>query len=197
MSYSKIGIPRVKLGIVHPFKIDILKDGSNADGTPKLFLAVNYHSRIYSGMGKTGKYLQWLRVPGTETSIPGTDLKQEVPSTFPGQNYYCVLKITVNDLQATKAEIIWVSNDKSVNDLQPITFQDGSNLKQTEARIIIGVLVSDDEAVAGTPRQNDSGLNTPYIVQLINTNLIMCNMVFDGIPVIYPVPFGGGRLNFS
>jgi hypothetical protein len=194
MSYSRIAVPRVKITQVHPFKIDILKDGSRSDGTPKLFLAVNYHSRIYSGMSKTGKYLQWSRVPGTETSISGTDLKQEVPSTFPSQNYYCVLKITVNDLQATKAEIIWVSNDKSVNDLQPITFQDGSNLKQTEARIIIGVLVSDDESVAGTPPEGR--INTPYIMQFINTNLIMCNMVFDGTPVVYPVPFGGGRLNF-
>lgn len=193
MSYSKIGVPRVKIAQAHPFKIDILREGSRSDGTPKLFLAVNYHSRLFTGMSFTnsgGAFLQWSKI-----DITGLDFKEEVPSSFPGQNFYCVLKITVNDLQATKADIIWVSNDKTVNELQPVTFESSQNRRQTEARIIIGVLVSDDESVAGTPG-NDSALNTPYIMQFINTNLIMCNMVFDGTPVVYPVPFGGGRLNF-
>ena len=193
--YNRITIPTVKIGLVHPFKIDVLKNGVRSDGTPIYALAVNYHSRIYSGMDKTNKYLQWSRVPGTYPKIPGVDILQEVPSTFPGQNYYCVLKIVVNNLQPTEAQIIWVSDDKSVNELQPITFESSNNLRQTEARIIIGTLVDDDEAIAGTPPEGR--INTPYIVQNVNTNLIMCNMVFDGIPVIYPVPFAGGRLNFS
>lgn len=190
-NYNKIGITRPTAGQAHPFKIDISKKGSRGDGSPIYALAVNYHSRLFTGMGKTDKYLQWLKI-----NITGLDAKQEVPSTFPGQNYYCVLKITVNNLQATEAEIIWVSNDKSVNELQPVTFESGTNLKQIEARLIIGVFVADDEAIAGTDNTDGGAVNTAYIMQNINTNLIMCNMVFDGVPVIYPVPFGGGRLNF-
>jgi hypothetical protein len=189
-NYSRIGISRTAVSLAHPFKIYISKKGTRKEGQPIYQLAVNYHSRLFTNMGKTDKYLQWLKI-----NITGLDQYQEVPASFPGENYYCVLKITVNNLQAQDAEIIWVSNDKSVNELQPITFESSENLRQVEARIILGVLVSDDEAVAGTPG-NDSAINTAYIMQNINTNLLMCNMVFDGIPVIYPVPFAGGRLNF-
>jgi hypothetical protein len=189
-NYNKIGITRPTAGQAHPFKIDIGKKGTRSDGTPIYYLAVNYHSRLFTGMGKTSKYLQWLKIP-----IKGLDFPQDVPSSFPGQNYYCVLKVTVNNLSAEEAEIIWVSNDKTVNELQPVTFEGSDNLKQVEARIIIGVFVSDDEAVAGLPG-NESAVNTAYIMQNINTNLLMCNMVFDGAPIIYPVPFAGGRLNF-
>lgn len=190
-NYNKIGITRPTAGQTHPFKIDIRKNGTRSDGNPIYSLAVNYHSRLFTGMGKTDKYLQWLKIP-----IEGLDQQQDVPSTFPGQNYYCVLKITVNNLQATQAQIIYVSNDQTVNQLQPVTFEGSSNLRQVEARIIIGVFVSDDEAIAGTDNTSGGAVNTAYIMQNINTNLLMCNMVFDGIPVIYPVPFGGGRLNF-
>lgn len=192
-SYNKIGITRPTVNLVHPFKIDIKKNGSRADGSPLYVLAVNYHSRLFTGMSKTnagGSFLQWQKI-----NIKGLDFDKEVPSTFPGQNFYCVLKVKVANLQATEAEITWVSNDQSVNDLQPVTFESSTNLKQTEAKIIIGVFVSDDESLAGTP-PGESAVNTAYIMQNINTNLLMCNMVFDGIPVIYPVPFGGGRLNF-
>jgi hypothetical protein len=189
-NYNKIGITRPTAGQTHPFKIDIGKQGTRSDGTPIYTLAVNYHSRLFTGMGITSKYLQWLKIP-----IEGLDFPQEVPSSFPGENYYCVLKVSVNNLQAQEARIIWVSDDKTVNELQPVTFESGDNLRQIEARIIIGVFVSDDEAVAGLPG-NESAVNTAYIMQNINTNLLMCNMVFDGVPVIYPVPFAGGRLNF-
>jgi hypothetical protein len=192
-SYSKIGITRPSIGSAHPFKIDIKKDGSNSDGTPQYVLAVNYHSRLFTGMSFTnegGSFLQWQKI-----NITGLDFNQKVPSTFPGENYYCVLKITVSNLEATEAEIVWVSNDKTVDDLQPVKFESSDNLRQTEARIIIGVFVFDDEVLAGLPG-GESAVNTAYIMQFINTNLIMCNMVFDGVPVIYPVPFAGGRLNF-
>lgn len=192
-NYNRIGISRSPVSLAHPFKIDISKKGVRSEGEPIYQLAVNYHSRLFTSMGKTDKYLQWLKIP-----ISGLDEYKEVPSSFgsdKSENFYCVLKITVNDLQAQEAEIIWVSNDKTVDELQPVTFESGENLKQVEARIILGVFVSDDEAIAGTPG-NESAVNTAYIMQNINTNLLMCNMVFDGIPVIYPVPFAGGRLNF-
>jgi hypothetical protein len=191
--YSKTAITRPTAGQTHPFKIDISKKGSRSDGTPIYTLAVNFHSRLFTGMGFTnqgGAFLQWQQL-----DIQGLDAAQPVPSTFPGQNYYCVLRITVNNLQATQARIIWVSNDASVNQLQPVTFESSENRRQTEARIIIGVFVSDDEAIAGTDNTGGGAVNTAYIMQNINTNLLMCNMVFDGVPVVYPVPFAGGRLN--
>jgi len=174
-------IPKIRK-TVHPFFIDYIKKAG------KEYLGVNYHSRLFTGMSKTSKYLQWNKI-----TITGLDYRQPIPSSFPGKNYYCVLKITVSNLIATKAEIIWVSDDKSVNDLQPVTFDSADNLRQTEARIIIGVCVFDMESTAGT---TSKGVNSGYITQFVHSDLIICNMVFDGIPIIYPVPFGGGRLNF-
>jgi hypothetical protein len=194
-SYSKIGIPKggTSVSFNHPFKIDIGRL-TNSKGELQYTLAVAYHSRLYTGMSFTnagGAFLQRNRI-----DITGLDFPQNVPtSTFPGQNYYCVLKITITDLQATRAEIIYVSDDNSVNQLQPVKFESSQNRRQTEARIIIGVLVWDDEAVAGL-EGNDSAINTVYLEQFVTTDLIMCNMVFDGLPVVYPVPFIGGRLNF-
>lgn len=193
-SYSKIGIPKGggSVSFNHPFKIDIGRT-TNSKGELQYTLAIAYHSRLYTGMSFTnqgGAFLQRNRI-----NIEGLDFPQPVPSSFPGQNYYCVLKIDVNDLQATKAEMIYVSDDKSVNQLQPVRFESSQNRRQTEARIIIGILVWDDEAIAGL-EGNESALNTVYVEQFVNTDLMMCNMIFDGVPVIYPVPFIGGRLNF-
>jgi len=196
-SYSKIAIGRSSssVGSAHAFKVDLKKDSvDKTTGLPLYALAVNYHSRLFTGMSFTndgGSFLQWQKI-----NITGLDYDQKVPDTFPGKNYYCVLKVTVANLQANEAEIIWVSDDNTVNELQPVTFESNDNLKQIEARIIIAVLVSDDEALAGTSNKNGGAVNTAYVMQFINTNLIMCNMVFDGVPVIYPVPFAGGRLNY-
>lgn len=190
MSYSRIGITKPSIGLVHPFKIDIGKDGKKSDGTPQYTLAVNYHSRLYKELTTRDRYLDY-----TNLTITGLDFVQRVPSSFPGKNYYCVLNIDVSDLSATSAKIEWVEGDNSQDDLAPVVFTSSDNLRQTKARIIIGVLVSDDEAVAGLPG-NESAVNTSYIMQFVNTNLLMCNMVFNGVPIIYPVPFGGGRLNF-
>lgn len=193
-NFNKIAITRPSAGQTHPFKIDISKKSSSKEGRPVYTAAVHYHSRLFTGMSKTEKYLQYSKI-----KITGLDYIKDVPASFgtptKSQNFYCVLKVTVNDLKADKAEIIWVSDDKTVDELQPVTFESSENLKQLEARIIIGVLVADDEAVAGLPG-GASAVNTAYVMQHINTNLLMCNMVFAGVPIIYPVPFAGGRLNF-
>jgi hypothetical protein len=195
-NYNKIGITRPSAGQAHPFKIDVSKEGKNADGTPKYALAVNYHSRLYDGLDLQDKYLQYKQVEIKKFTEDGIDFKKPVPNSFPGKNFYCVLEINVTNLRAVPpAKILWVESDQSEQELAPVEFQDSSNLRQTKARIIIGVFVSDDEAVAGLPG-NESAVNTAYIMQNIHTNLLMCNMVFDGVPIIYPVPFGGGRLNF-
>jgi hypothetical protein len=184
--YNRSIVPTFKITTSHPFKIDILRNGSKSDGTPQYGLAVSFHSRLFTGLSKTEEFLQYNQI-----NITGLDFLQNVPASFPGKNYYCILKIMVSNLQATSAKIEWVSDDASVDSLQPVKFQSSQDRRQTEARIIIGVLVNDDEAIAGTPPEGL--INTTYIIQNINTNLIMCNMVFDGIPVVYPVPFAGGR----
>lgn len=179
-------IPALKTR-THPFFIKtIVKNGT-------YYAAVHYHSRLFIGMTLNDQYLSYKKVP-----ITGLDLLETIPDTFKagGKNFYCVLEITVSNLTAIKAEIVWVEDDKSVEKLNPVVFESGSNLKQTKARIIIGVCVFDGEETPGTLSTDFGGASTGYVMQFVNTNLMMTNMVFDGIPIIYPVPFGGGRLNF-
>jgi hypothetical protein len=195
-SFNKIGITRPTAGQTHPFKIDIGKKGSKSDGTPTYTLAVNYHSRLYGPLKLANDKLQYEKIAIKEFGEDGIDFAKEVPNSFPGKNFYCVLEMDISNLKVTPpAKIVWVSSDQSEAELAPVVFEGSDNLKQTKARVIIGVFVADDEAIAGLPG-NDSAVNTAYIMQFVNTNLIMCNMVFDGIPIVYPVPFAGGRLNF-
>jgi len=170
---------------VHPFFIDIVRKNG------KEYLSVNYHSRLFTGMTLNEKYFSYNKI-----SITGLDFLQSVPASFPGKNYYCVLEITVSNLSATKAAIVWVEDDKSVEKLNPVEFASTDDLKQTKARIIIGVYIFDGEATAGTLSPDAGGAKTSYISQFVHSDLMICNMVFDGIPIIYPTPFGGGRLNF-
>lgn len=186
-NYYKIGVTRPSVGLSHPFKITIGKDGKKGDGTPQYTLAVNYHSRLYTGLRSRDKYLSY-----NKKNIIGLDFPEKVPDQFPKENVYCVLDLKIDNYSVTKAEIKYVFDDKNQEELDPIVFLSEDDLRQVGARVIIGVLVNDDEVVAGLPA---SDAKTPYIVQFVNTNLMMSNMVFDGIPVIYPVPFIGGRLN--
>jgi hypothetical protein len=197
--YYKLGIARPSVGSAHPFKINIGKQGKKQDGTPQYTLAVNYHSRLYIGMKLREKYLSYEKVRyagGSQgldfKSIKGLDFAELVPQEFPKENIYCVLELKISDLKVTNAQIKYVIDDKNEDELDPIVFESADNLKQVGARAIIGILVMDDEVIAGL---DASEAKTPYIVQLVNTNLMMANMVFDGIPIIYPVPFIGGRLN--
>lgn len=171
---------------IHPFKIDwkISKTG----GQRKYNFAVNYHSKLYKGTATRGQYLEFDFL-----NISGLDFIKEAPTSFPNsKNLYCVLKVTISNLQAQSARIDWIEGDDKQDDLAPIKFEDSQSYKQTEARVIIGVGVRDLEASPGLRQDN---VKTVYIIQYTNTNLIMANMVFNGIPVVYPVPISGGRLN--
>lgn len=170
---------------VHPFVLEQIDVGGTS------YITVHYHSRLFTGMKLEGKYLSFKKI-----GIKGLDFLKKIPSTFPGKNLYCVLEITISELNPTKAEIVWVEGDQSANELNPVEFSDASSLKQSKARIIIGVLVFDAEEIAGGPSPSSGGVSTEYISQFVHNDLIMCNMVFDGVPIIYPVPFAGGRLNF-
>jgi hypothetical protein len=179
-------LPFVGLKHVHPFKIDwrITKKG----GQRTYNFAVNYHSKIYRGTSNRGQFLEFDILP-----ISGLDFIKEAPSGFPqSRNLYCVLTVRVSNLQAQSAKIEWILGDDQQDELAPIKFEDTENYKQTEARVIIGVAVRDLEASPGLV--NDT-VKTVYIIQYVNTNLIMANMVFNGVPVTYPVPISGGRLN--
>jgi hypothetical protein len=187
--YSKALTPKdVKKS--HPFKIEMsLNKG-------KRYLAVNYHSRLYTGFEIKDQYLVYK-----QKSITGLDFKQKVPPSFPGKNYYCVLNIKIQGLQVSNEDkavsIKWVEDDKSTNDLSPVLFESAQTLNQKEARIILGVLVFDGESTAGTLSPDLGGAKISYISQFVTTDLLMTNMVFNGVPVIYPVPFIGSSLNLE
>jgi len=186
--YSKNLIPKFSKKN-HPFFIDFsIRNG-------KKILAVNYHSRLFRGLEVENNYM----IHKIQT-IKGLDFEKEVPSSFPGKNFYCVLRIKINSLnvssQSDAATIEWAEGDNSEL-LKPIIFESANNLRQSEARIIIGVLVNDGEETAGTLSLDFGGAKTNYIIQFVNTDLLMTNMVFNGIPVLYPVPFVGGGLNLG
>lgn len=179
-------LPFFNVKNVNPFKID-WKTSKTGD-TRKYNFSVNYHSKIYKGITTRGQYLEFDLL-----TIGGLDVIKEAPSSFPkSKNLYCVLKINISNLQAQSAKIEWIEGDDNKDDLAPIKFENSENYKQTEARIIIGVAVRDLEASSGLVGDD---VKTVYIIQYVNTNLILSNMVFNGIPVIYPVPISGGRLN--
>lgn len=176
-------IPRTRAK-VHPFNIHLVKQDK------KEFLAVNYHSRLFTGMTLKDKYLNFEQL-----SITGLDFLEPVPSSFPGKNFYCVLEVQISNLLPIKANIVWVEGDSKAEELNPIVFEDTTNLRQVKSRTIIGVYVFDGEQIAGTLSPDFGGVKTGYITQFVHSDLMMCNMVFDGVPVILPVPFIGGRLN--
>jgi hypothetical protein len=128
-------------------------------------------------------------------SITGLDELKGIPGSFPGKNFYCVLEVDIEDFNPTKAKITWVEGDSKVNDLNPVVFTGTNDLKQVKSRTIIGVYVFDGEATAGTLSPDNGGCKTAYITQFVHTDLMMTYMVFNGVPVVLPVPFIGGRLN--
>jgi hypothetical protein len=188
VNYSKSLIPKL-VKRSHPFKIDLRASPG------KRFLAVNYHSRLYTGFEIQNQYLIYK-----QKTITGLDFKEQIPSSFPGKNFYCVLNIKINGLQVANedkaASIKWVQSDSSA-DLRPVVFESAQTLNQKEARIILGVLVFDGESTAGTLSPDFGGAKLPYISQFVTTDLIMTNMVINGIPIIYPVPFIGSSLNLE
>jgi hypothetical protein len=177
-------IPRIRKR-VHPFYIDVVKQGD------KEYLAVNYHSRLFKGMTLNEKYLSFDQT----LSITGLDVLKEIPGSFPGKNFYCVLELDISNFIPTKANIVWIEGDSKADELNPVVFIGSNNLRQVKSRTIIGVYVFDGEATAGTRSPDLGGAKTAYITQFVHTDLIMSYMVFNGVPVVLPVPFIGGKLN--
>jgi hypothetical protein len=199
-AYSKIGIARPSFPKAHPFKIDIGKLKSSPGSPPKFTLSVNFHSGLFDGFSLSNNRFTFKRL-----AITGLDFPQTVPESFPGRNFYCVLKTTFLKGEPNKSTIEWISsNDQQASDdLAPIKVEQQSTGSgpsatqtkiQTEARVIIGVLVSDDEVIAGLPG-GASAVKTPYVIQYINTNLVFTELCLNGVSVRYPFPMSGGQLN--
>jgi hypothetical protein len=172
---------------VNPFQIDIFQKKDVIE------VAVAYHSGLFGPMTFSESALKYKRI-----EIVGLDktLDKITKKTAMDKNYYVVLKIKVNNLKAESAEIKVVESDKNEKELDPVKFDSAENLKQTEANVILGVIVHDGGQYAATLSTDQGGIETFYLIQFVNTNLIMANMVMDGIPIVYPVPISGGRLNF-
>jgi|694.fasta_scaffold00095_103 hypothetical protein len=166
----------------HPFQIHFERpDNVNIKA------AISYHSSLYVGMEQSGALLKYKKL-----AISGLDVQTSfATASLDQKSAYAVLKVTINDYRAVKANIEWIK-DENEDSLAPIKFVNENTLKQSEARVIIGGIIFDTEQKAGLP---SDGIKTAYVHQLVSSHLIMANMVFNGIPVVYPVPICGGKNN--
>jgi len=171
---------------VTPFQIDIINKKSEVGW------ALAYHSGLFQPLKLSESYLQYKRIEIKGLNEIKTVSKKETEK----ENQYIVLNIKINNLMAESAEVKIVKGDRNSEELNPIKFDSQDSLRQIEARIIIGVIVHDGNQYAGSLSKDFGGIETYYVIQFIQTNLIMANMVMDGIPVVYAVPISGGRLNF-
>jgi hypothetical protein len=171
---------------VHPFQIDVTQKKD------EISVAVAYHSGLFKPMSISQGRLKYNRI-----EIIGLDENKSFSKKLAAdENHYVVLIVKINNLQAESAEVKIIEGDTSEEELDPVKFDSEDSLKQTEARVILGVIVHDGGQYAGTLSVDIGGIETYYLIQFVNTNLIMANMVMDGIPIAYPVPISGGRLNF-
>lgn len=118
----------------------------------------------------------------TQLSISKLDAKKKFSLEQASDGLYAVLKIDVQSLQAQSASIEWQTPAQGVKSLEL-----DSQKNQASASIILGVIRSDQNYLGSS----SSGPSSLYVDQNINTNLIIANMVFNGVPVIFPVPFPG------
>jgi hypothetical protein len=172
--------------VVSPFQVDVISLKT------EVRMAIAYHSSLFTGMSLQGGRLSYDKI-----KISGLDFNKSVAkNAAKSKNHYAVLSVKISNLTAQSAQVKWVEGDANAEELDPVKFDSGDSLKQTEARVILAALVHDGEQFAGTLAVSGGGVETFYIIQYVNTNLIMANMVMDGIPIVYPVPISGGRLNF-
>jgi len=87
----------------------------------------------------------------------------------------------------------------------PLEFDDQGQLKnstvtryQRYAYVPIANVTSDSSTgkVVYVYNAQTKKMTTQYLVQLLNTNIILQTFNYDGIPVLYPIPFFGGTYLF-
>lgn len=178
------------INIRHPFQfIFTTRKEKPDDDKESYYLAVVYYSSLYKSFKLEDKFGKF----SDPVEIKGLNEYKKIDS-FPQKKIYCVLEIPVKNLDidsSGKIQIQWVEGEDEEK-LAPIEFESSENLRQTKARIIIGVLLSDKNEVPKMTDEEENQQDTEYVVQYVNTNLLMINTLVNGTPVIYPVPFSGG-----
>lgn len=169
--------------ITHPFKIYLKKSQPQGTSQPTYSVAVSYHSQLLKNtFTKNEGYFSFQK-----QNITGLDQFQIIPPPE-SKNVYVVLNCGVSNLTVTSADIDFIQEGQP--GLAPITI-DPESLDQTFAQVVLGIIVDDAEA---TPGEISDG-QTTYVIQKVFTDLIVTNLVINNIPVIMPVPFGGGPIN--
>jgi hypothetical protein len=188
---------------IFPFKLDIITSKNlDSEGRPTYKTALNFHSKLYDSFkvpSDGGE--QYLTIK--KIKINNLSFEQEIPALFYDERYYyCILEVEVSDLKAVSSTIKFVLGNKKLTELYPIVFQSADNLRQTKARVILAIVAYDDKDAATnaliTNNNNQSIPNSnAYVIQCVQSNLLMTNMVFNGVPVVYPVPFPGSTTSLD
>jgi hypothetical protein len=152
---------------IHPFKIDYKSDATTVSA------AINFNSFLYTSPSSSNGKFSKFAIKDLTTIKTFTINSLSNPM-------YAILEIGVQSLKPQSASIVWSSNIK----IEAVELD--SNKSQTKARILIGGIKYDDKY---TSLFKSDGINLVYVEQLINTNLILANMLFNGIPCVLPVPF--------
>jgi|688.fasta_scaffold502313_2 hypothetical protein len=177
--------PFVQRKYTHPFKIDFTRKVKGDDIEYKA--GVIKHSVLYSGAEESNGFLnfQSIEIKKIGEMLDITD--------FPSKNAHILLVVTVDNLRAKSAEIK-IASDADEDSMKSVKFSDSTGFKQTEARVILGSLIFD---IGITPVLKDDNVKTAFVSQFVSTNLIMTNMVLNGVPIVYPVPFSGSKLKID
>jgi len=183
---------------IHPFKLSIFPNDNPSAQTDQVEYKtyLNWHSALYDNI-ETPLSLGKMYLNFKKITVNNLNFTQIIPKDlYVEQYYYCVLNIKIQNFKVSRAEIVF-KKQSDRESIVPIMFESEDNLKQTEARIVLAAIAYDDKLIAETEFSFDSNTNSRnikpevYVIQYVTTNLIMTNMIFNGVPVLYPAPFGG------
>jgi hypothetical protein len=166
-----------------PFMVHITKQYKGTE--LEYQAAVHYNSKLYRPLSLSEKYLKYSKI-----NITGLDQIKKFPESKIKQNgVHCLLELKINQLSAKSAEIKWVEEKLSDKNSSPIELNSPEERDQITARVMIASILYDKYKIPGVTSAND--VPGVYIYQYINSNLILANMIFNGVPVVFPVPFAG------
>ena len=155
----------------HPFKIDYKVEESN-----NVSVGIYPNSTLYTSPKSSSE--KFAKLPIKDLT---TIKKFSIGSL--SNPMYAVLEIVVQSLQPQSASIVW-----SASTSDPAVELD-TNKNQKKARVLIGSIRKDNKYTSLTDTSLD--LNSVYVEQLVSMNLILANMLFNGVPCILPAPFAG------
>jgi hypothetical protein len=181
------------INLMHPFKLELKSSNQqDSEGRPKYQISLNWHSKLYTGFKSAqnggDQFLTFEKI-----KISNLNFSFDVPNDiYEKKYYYCILDVLVTNLRATSAQIKFEMGNGS-DKLHPIAFESPVNQRQIAARVILGAVVNDDKYTPANALVTSEGptINSTYVLQYVHSNLLMTNMVLNGVPVVYPVPFLG------